>query len=141
MKTSEETDFEASDGWVADRNLRAVASRIGLPALPGGIERQVLGRVRGRRRRRQCLAAGFALLVIWVSLYQGQDRPPIKGPDWVQADLPTLLDSGEGLNQSVFTAEDSHLLSALPPVVALDLIEQDMVAMLNVISVLEGARP
>jgi len=139
MKTPEETAFEAGDEIVTDQRLRAVASQMGTPAAPGGIERQVLGRVQGRRRRRHCLAAGFALLVLLVSLSQLPKRD--KGPDWVQADPPTLLDSGQGLTRRVFTAEESHLLTALPPVVTMGLIEQDMVAMLNVIGALEGALP
>lgn len=140
MKTPEETASEAKDELVADRKLREVASRMGVPAVPAGIEHQVLGRVQGRRRLRQGLAAGLALLLVFSQL---PNRG--RGPERVQTDLPTVqpggLNLGEGLDQGFFTRENSDLLAALPPVVELDLIEQDMMAMLDVISALEGARP
>lgn len=143
MKTPEDSAFEAEDELTVDRKLRERASRMGVPAVPAGIEHRVLGRVQGRRRLRQGLAAGLALVALLVGFSQLPN--PEKGRKWVQADPPTVqpdgIDLGEGLDQGFFTRENSDLLAALPPVVELDLIEQDMVAMLDVVTALEGARP
>ena len=133
---------DAEIDQASDRQLRELASGIAPPGSPGDLGARVLGKVRRRRVIQRTVIGSLAVVALTTALFLprltknesmelAQSGPTNKLP----------LSSQAQAAEPVLDSFDSDYLAAPPPVASLDVIDQNQLAMVELLATLGRETP
>lgn len=133
---------EAEIDQASDRQLREIASGIAPPGSPSDLGARVLGKVRERRVIQRTVIGSLAVVALTTALFLPRFTMH-ESMELAQSSSTNEMppSSQAQAAESVLDSFDSDYLAAPPPVASLDVIDQNRLAMVELIASLGRETP